>query len=83
MQVPDNQARLKAAMFYLKLVMNLPTGTETQETGSDDDYWEVWYMQEHGGRRPTASELEKFKEARDDEDLEETQARLFNSQSAL
>jgi len=50
MQVPDNQARLKAAMFYLKLVMNLPTGIETQETASasDDDYWEDWYMQEHG-----------------------------------
>jgi len=82
MQVPDNQARLKAAMFYLKLVMNLPTGTETQETASasDDDYWEVWYMQEHGGRRPTASELERFKEARDDEDLEETQTRLFSSE---
>jgi len=49
-QVPDNQARLKAAMFYLKLVMNLPTGIETQETASasDDDYWEDWYMQEHG-----------------------------------
>ncbi len=47
MQVPDNQARLKAAMFYLKLVMNLPTGSETA-SASDDDYWEVWYMQEHG-----------------------------------
>ncbi len=85
MQVPDNQARLRAVEFYFKLVMNLTQGSETQETASasDDDYWEVWYMQEHGGRRPTESELEKFKEARDDEDLEETQTRLFNSQSAL
>jgi len=82
MQVPDNQTRLRAAMFYLKLVMNLPTGIETA-SASDDDYWELWYMQEHGGRRPTASELEGFKEARDDADVEETQARLFNSQSAL
>ena len=47
MQVPDNQARLRAAMFYLKLVMNLPTGIDTA-SASDDDYWEVWYMQEHG-----------------------------------
>ncbi len=85
MQVPDNQARLRAVEFYIKLVMNLPTGIETQETASasDDEYWEDWYMQEHGGRRPTASELEKFKEARDNAELEETQARLFNSQSAL
>ncbi len=82
MQVPDNQARLKAAMFYLKLVMNLPTGIETA-SASDDDYWEAWYMQEHGGRRPTASELEKFKEARDDEELEETQTRLFSSEKRL
>ncbi len=85
MQVPDNQARLKAAMFYLKLVMNLPTGIETQETASasDDEYWELWYMEEHGGRRPTASELEKFKKARDDADLEETQTRLFSSEKRL
>ncbi len=83
MQVPDNQARLRAVEFYFKLVMNLTQGVKTQETASDDDYWEVWYMQEHGGRRPTASELEKFKEARDDADLEETQTRLFSSQSAL
>jgi len=82
MQVPDNQARLRAAMFFLKLVMNLPTGIETA-SASDDDYWEDWYMHEHDGRRPTASELEKFKEAMDDADLEETQARLFSSQSAL
>ena len=77
MQVPDNQARLRAAMFFLKLVMNLPTGIETA-SASDDDYWEAWYMQEHGGRRPTASELEKFKKARDD--AEEIQARLFSSE---
>ncbi len=84
MQVPDNQARLRAVELYFKLVMNLTQGIKTQETASasDDEYWEVWYMQEHG-RRPTASELEKFKEAMDDEDLEETQARLFSSQSAL
>jgi len=83
MQVPDNQARLRAAMFFLKLVMNLTQGIETQETASDDDYWEAWYMQEHGGGRPTPSELEKFKEARDDEDLEETQTRLFSSENRL
>ncbi len=83
MQVPDNMARLKAVEFYIKLVMNLPTGIETQETASDDDYWEAWYMQEHGGRRPTESELEKFKEARDDADLEETQTRLFSSENHL
>ena len=77
MQVPDNQARLKAAMFYLKLVMNLPTGIETA-SASDDDYWEAWYMEEHG-RTPTESELEKFKEARNDADVEETQTRLFSS----
>ncbi len=76
MQVPDNQARLRAVMFYLKLVIILPTGIET---ASDDDYWEVWYMQEHDGRRPTASELEEFKEARDDADVEETQSQLFSS----
>jgi len=82
MQVPDNRARLRAVELYCKLVMNLPQGIETQETASasDDDYWEAWYMQEHGGRRPTESELEKFKEARDDEDLEEIQARLFSSE---
>ena len=79
MQVPDNMARLKAVEFYIKLVMNLPTGIETQETASDDDYWELWYMEEHGGRRPTASELEEFKEARNDADSEETQTRLFSS----
>ena len=62
-QVPDHRVRLRAAEFCLKLVMNLPQGIETQETASDDDYWEDWYMQEHGGRKPTASELEKFKEA--------------------
>jgi len=83
MQVPDNQARLRAAMFYLKLVMNLPTGIETQEMASDDDYWELWYMEEHGGRKPTASELEKFKETRDDADVEEAQTRLFNSEKRL
>lgn len=80
---PDNQTRLRAVEFYFKLVMNLTQGIETQETASDDDYWEAWYMQEHDGRKPTESELEKFKEARDDEDLEETQTRLFSSQSAL
>ena len=83
MQVPDNMARLKAVEFYIKLVMNLPTGIETQEMASDDDYWETWYMQEHNGRRPTTSELEKFKEARDDADVEEIEARLCSSQSAL
>ncbi len=82
-QVPDNMARLKAVEFYIKLVMNLPTGIETQETASEDDYWETWYMQEHGGMRPTASELEKFKEARDDVGVEEAQTCLFSSQSAL
>ena len=85
MQVPDNQARLRAVEFYFKLVMNLTQGIKTQETASasDDDYWEAWYMQEHDGRRPTESELEKFKEARDDEDLEETQTRLFSSEKRL
>ncbi len=85
MQVPHNQARLRAVEFYFKLVMNLTQGSGTQETASasDDDYWEVWYMQEHGGRRPTASELENFKEAMDDADLEETQARLFSSEKHL
>ncbi len=79
MQVPDNQTRLRAVEFCIKLIMNLTQGSETQETASasDDDYWEAWYMQEHGGRKPTASELEKFKEARDD--AEETQTRLFSS----
>jgi len=81
LQVPDNQARLRAIEFHLKLIMNLPTGIET-DSASDDDYWEGWYMEEHG-RRPTASELEEFKEARNDADLEETQTRLFSSQSAL
>ncbi len=82
MQVPDNQARLRAAMFYLKLVMNLPTGIDTA-SASDDDYWEAWYMQEHGGSRPTPSELQKFKEARDDADVEEAQIRLFSSEKRL
>jgi len=81
-QVPDNQARLRAVEFYFKVVMNLTQGIQTQETASDDDYWEAWYMQEHG-RRPTESELEKFKEARDYADVEEAQTRLFSSQSAL
>ncbi len=81
MQVPDNQARLRAVEFYFKLVMNLPTGIETA-SASDDEYWEAWYMQEHG-RAPTASELEKFKEARDDADLEEAQTRLFSSEQRL
>lgn len=81
MQVPDNMARLKAVEFYIKLVMNLPTGIETASaSASDDDYWEVWYMEEHNGRRPTASELEKFKEAMNDADVEETQTRLFSSE---
>jgi len=84
MQVPDNQARLRAVEFCIKLVMNLPTGIETASaSASDDDYWELWYMQEHGGGRPTPSELEKFKEARDDADLEEAQTRLFSSEKRL
>ena len=77
-QVSDNMISLKAVVFYLKLVMNLPMGIETA-SASDDDYWEDWYRDEHGGRKPTASELEKFKEARNDADVEETQTRLFSS----
>ena len=86
-QVSDNMASLKALELYFKLFMefssNTPEMTEQEEQEVEDSYWEMRYMHENGGRKPTASELEKFKEARDDADVEETQTRLFSSQSVM
>ncbi len=69
MQVPDNMASLKALQLYFKLFMefsaNTPEMTEQEEQEVEDSYWEMRYMHENGGRKPTPDELRRYREAID------------------
>jgi len=81
-EVPDNQARGRAAATLFKLVKDFsPPSKEITgmlEVDEDTRYFTEWYMQEHDGRKPTEKQLKEFREA--NETSSEVTALLYSSE---